>query len=339
MHSEYSHRLAYIVTCFLQSVAYGMNIISFWACMLTLLTINGKMRPRRTIPWLMLCVAILMFAIATADSVVEVQYLVALFASRDPRATLEFWGIFQWWSIVAFSLYVVQTWLGELILIYRCFVVWNRKLAIIAFSLVTSTAGLAFGISATVIGGLGDETNKSTGNLLAITISFYALAMATNIVTSSLIVCRIWNVKKGSLRYRSFTVHANDQDPLARAIRVTIEAGLIYTVSLIGLLITYLCFHTSQFAVQRIVVQMIGITFNLIIVNSQRRTDDPRDSASFKRFSAPPMAINKDVVSPRDPPSPLIMTVAPHESVSEANNGSINQIHESPISDSAITVA
>ncbi|KAG6867604.1 hypothetical protein C0993_000593 [Termitomyces sp. T159_Od127] len=105
------------------------------------------------------------------------------------------------------------------------------------------------------------------------------MAMSTNCVTSSLIVSRIWNVRRGSSRYRSFVV--SQQDPLSRAIRITIEAGLIYSISLVALLIVYLTHHNSQFGVQRILIQIIAITFNLIIVHSERGSDSSRDSASF----------------------------------------------------------
>ncbi|KAG6860695.1 hypothetical protein C0995_008367 [Termitomyces sp. Mi166 len=94
------------------------------------------------------------------------------------------------------------------------------------------------------------------------------MAMTTNCLTSSLIVSRIWNVRRESSRYRTFLVQ--QQDPLSRAIRITIEAGLIYTISLIVLLIIYLTHHNSQFGVQRVT----------------------------------PMVITKDVVVSRDPPVP-----------------------------------
>ncbi|KAG6857126.1 hypothetical protein H0H87_009258 [Tephrocybe sp. NHM501043] len=126
------------------------------------------------------------------------------------------------------------------------------------------------------------------------------MAITTNVVASSLIVLRIWGVKKGSSRYRTISTFRN-QDPLSRAIMVTVESGLVYTVSLIALVVIYLVIHASQFAVQHVVVQIIGITFNLIIVQSQRRNDD-RDSISFRRFTPPQMMISKDVEVTRDPP-------------------------------------
>ncbi|KAH0577943.1 hypothetical protein H2248_007988 [Termitomyces sp. 'cryptogamus'] len=128
------------------------------------------------------------------------------------------------------------------------------------------------------------------------------MAMGTNCITTSLIVSRISNVRRESARYRSFILQ--QQDPLSRAIRITVEAGLIYSISLIVLLIIYLTHHNSQFGVQRVLVQIIAITFNLIIIHSERRYDNPRDSASFRRFSQTPVVITKDVVVSHDPPAP-----------------------------------
>ncbi|KNZ75249.1 hypothetical protein J132_03904 [Termitomyces sp. J132] len=246
----------------------------------------GRLRPINDIPWWLVSVAIAMFSISAADAIIELHFFVSLVYHRDPKAYLEFKGNFQWWSDVSLCLYVVQTWLGDSVLIYRCYMAWNKNIRMIVFSVITSLVGLAFGIAATAIGAGSTTYSNREKNLTPLIITFYAMAMGTNCITTSLIVSRISN------------------DPLSRAIRITVEAGLIYSISLIVLLIIYLTHHNSQFGVQRVLVQIIAITFNLIIIHSERRYDNPRDSASFRRFSQTPVVITKDVVVSHDPPAP-----------------------------------
>lgn len=65
----------------------------------------------------MVSVAIAMFSISAADAIIELHFRVALFYQEDPKASLDFEGNFQWWSDVSFCLYVVQTWLGDSVLV------------------------------------------------------------------------------------------------------------------------------------------------------------------------------------------------------------------------------
>ncbi|KAG6865307.1 hypothetical protein C0991_003609 [Blastosporella zonata] len=274
----YQPKLAYIIATFLQAVAYGMNIISFVACLRALVMLGGKVRPKQDIRWWMVGAALAMFSIATADSIIEVHFIVSLFYEKDPRASLEFIGEFQWWSIASFCFYFIQTWLGDSVLIYRCYIVWSRRLTIVAVPIVSSFAALALGIAATIIGSL-QGTRKQ--NLVPIIITFYAMAITTNFISSSLIVARIWGVKKGISKYPTPSTFQKE-DPLSRAIMVTIEAGLVYTISLIALVVIYLVIHTAQ---------------------GQRGADSPRDSASFNRILPPQnqLKITKDVVVSHDP--------------------------------------
>lgn len=277
-----SDTLSTVVTFFLESMAYGMNIISFVACLSTLLFAGCRLRPRRSIHWIMVGAALTLFLISTADAIVTILYVVEMFVRSNPRTNLELQGINEWWSVSSFSCFVAQTFLGDVILIYRCFIIWNRRLAVVIVPIITSTTGTTCGVTAAVIGATSSanqHTNHGT-KLTPLIVCLICLTMTTNFVTSSLIVSRIWNVKRDSSRFRSRSPHPFYQDPLGRAIRVTVEAGLIYSASLIALIVTYMARHTSQIPVSRIIVQIIAITFNLVITTSERKFDRPHVSSS-----------------------------------------------------------
>ncbi|KAF5370986.1 hypothetical protein D9615_010000 [Tricholomella constricta] len=247
--ASYSLRLSSVITLSLESIAYGMNIISFFVCLTTLLLVEGKFRPRRNIHYIMLCAALALFTISTFDAVVTLHFNVSLFVRRDPRTDAESEGLHQWWSVASFICFIAQTFLGDVILIYRCFVVWSRRFRVIIAPIITSTTGTSCGVTAAIIGTTAAQNTNRGRPLTPLIVALISLTMTTNFLTSSLIVSRIWNVKRDTSRYKTSPY----QDPLARAIRVTVEAGLIYSASLIALLVTYLVHHTSQIPVSRIV--------------------------------------------------------------------------------------
>ncbi|KAG5653099.1 hypothetical protein H0H81_002324 [Sphagnurus paluster] len=95
------------------------------------------------------------------------------------------------------------------------------------------------------------------------------VTLTSNALSSSLIVFRIWTVHKETAHYNMYRTRKND--PLRQAIRVTVEAGLLYTISLIVLLSIYLTGGEAQNVVFRSIVQIIGITFNLVISRTSRK--------------------------------------------------------------------
>jgi hypothetical protein len=81
--------------------------------------------------------------------------------------------------------------------------------------------------------------------------SLLALTFATNFVTSSLITIFFWKARKELSPQRG---HQKTSDPLSKIIRVAVESGVLYTSSILLLLIIYAAgSHLSQIPMSRIV--------------------------------------------------------------------------------------
>jgi len=89
--------------------------------------------------------------------------------------------------------------------------------------------------------------------------SFFSISLAQNIITTCLIVYRIWRVNMDVAR-------GPGSRSLWPVISVILESGAIYSSTLLVLLATYASGSFAQYIALDMLVPIIGITFNLIIV-------------------------------------------------------------------------
>ncbi|KAG5636174.1 hypothetical protein H0H81_008924 [Sphagnurus paluster] len=206
-------------------------------------------------------------------------------SSNDPIDTFNHTS--DWLNVMKMVNFVAQTCIGDGILvrdvhrfltallvtfsikIYRCWIVWNKKWLIIAPSSLMWVAGTVCGImTAHTEAGLSSNTSLlNEEKLVPFITSMLTLTLVMNLLTTSLIVYRIWSIQR-SVKFRA-TV-SSEKSPLWKAMRILIESGLLYTVSIVILFILYMASNNAQFGVSNSVVQIIGITFNLIITRVDR---------------------------------------------------------------------
>jgi len=67
-----------------------------------------------------------------------------------------------------------------------------------------------------------------------------SLNLTTNLITTALIVGRIWRVQHNALGFMRSPVVGKGKDPMSRAIRAMIESGAVYTLSIVILFIVYM---------------------------------------------------------------------------------------------------
>lgn len=87
-----------------------------------------------------------------------------------------------------------------------------------------------------------------------------ALTLALNLLATSLIIYRICAPQKQTSPYR---VNVEVRYPLSRAMRIIIESGLLYTLSMVILMILFLAKSNAQLAVKdavRFLSSYSGIT-------------------------------------------------------------------------------
>ncbi|KAJ3720725.1 hypothetical protein DFJ43DRAFT_1004861 [Lentinula guzmanii] len=294
---------AQIVALFMESVTYGVFLTTFMMCLHGLLyspTHRFHLKPYFKVNYRMLIAAYLMFIFASLDVAFGLCHNINAFVTMNgngsgngpENAEKVFGDMGNWLNVMKFVDYVVQTFVGDTILIYRCYLVWDRTWYVIIPSVLLCLAETVCGCMVAVI----EASPESGGSLNSSTISPFitsmlSITLATTILTTSLIVYRLWNVQSHS----QTLLHFQQERKLdfGHSIYVMVESGLLYTLSLVILFAVYITSSNAELGVSDSVVQIIGITFNMIIirtshVSSRTQSTAPGPTTIHSEASQPP---------------------------------------------------
>ncbi|KAF8579889.1 hypothetical protein K439DRAFT_348554 [Ramaria rubella] len=256
--SDFTISEARLVGLFMQSMFFGVYLVSFAALIRVMFfssRANSIHRP-------MLAAAIAMFIVATlgVTSLLKRNFDAFIWYHGPGGSDAEFEDISNPINVLLFATYYAQTIIGDLILIYRCFIVYNRSWLVISIPAIIWLATLvcsSIGINKT--NNLDTSANIDDKSLIPWITSILVLTMVQNLATTSLIAIRIWRVEREVMQYRK-------NPRMKKVFKMVIESGAIYTLSVFVLLVTYLCSNNGQYPVSNCIVQIIGIVFNTIII-------------------------------------------------------------------------
>ncbi|KAF5309388.1 hypothetical protein D9619_012292 [Psilocybe cf. subviscida] len=265
---------AQIVGLWMETLFYGIYLVTFVLCLQVLLWDSAHVRFKHPAAWNrpLLLAALLMFVFGTLDVVLGLQHNLKAFwfgiiSGQIKGPAEEFAKISEWVNVMKFVDYEAQTLVGDGILLYRCYMIYNRKWFVIIVPVLLWLGTFAFATVTVIIestlgtGSLGQTQLKPfiTGTL--------TMTLVMNVITTSLMVHRIWHIQRSTNRGLS---RISGVDPYSRVLRILIECGAIYTVSVVILFVCYLANSNAILPISDSLVQIIGITYNLVIVNVGR---------------------------------------------------------------------
>ncbi|EIM87037.1 uncharacterized protein STEHIDRAFT_130561 [Stereum hirsutum FP-91666 SS1] len=233
-----------------------------------------------TIKWNMVLISLAMFIFATLDVAFGLVHNLDAFVyyKGNGGAVAEFSIVSNWVNVMKSADFLAQTSIGDAMLIYRCWIVYGKRWSIIIFPLVLWT-GYVVGACIT----LRTESTfqhsalLSTSELIPLITSTLMLTLALNIIVTSAIVYRIWRVNQHSTAFETLPSSSSSTQPsrafnsngtrLSRIMRIIIESGLMYTISVVVSVIPYLAGNNSYYGISD-----CGISFNLIIIRVHNGT-------------------------------------------------------------------
>jgi len=297
--------VAVLVALVLQSFFYGVFQVLFIACLYVL--VYGRESER--LNWHFLITAILMWCLISVNFALSWSRIMDGFITlqpalkEDPDAINNYFSNLSLWKeVTRTASYVVLTAVADTLFIYRCYVVWGRKIYIIILPTLLLCGSLTAGIGIEVV--IGTTSSGLFASSLASWItSFFSISLVQNVTTTFLIVYRIWRVNMGSPR-------GLGSRSLWPVIAVVLESGAIYSSTLFVLLMCYVSNSYAQYIAIDMVVPIIGITFNLIIVrvglglsqNPSSGRNGPPSQASGVKYPLQNLNINvsRHVTTDRD---------------------------------------
>ncbi|KAI0833227.1 hypothetical protein BC628DRAFT_1424570 [Trametes gibbosa] len=253
--------LAAVISTTLEGILYGFSVFMFGVT-LYILKQNSR-RLGKQMNWRMVTVSWALLACSTAHMVIDiVRACNGLVSSRDtfPGGPVAFFSQPSETTFIAKNIvYVFQTLLGDGVLIYRCYIVWNSWL-IVAFPIVLLiwigiVSAIAIHASATVPSGTGTIFLTNVAQWIT---AFYASTLVTNFVVSILLGYKIWISNRRTSHMR--------QGSLLPVVRVIADAGLLYSVTLTAALACFVEKSNSQYVLLDIITPIISITFYMVII-------------------------------------------------------------------------
>ncbi|KAJ7611733.1 hypothetical protein FB45DRAFT_315611 [Roridomyces roridus] len=260
---------AELISNFISCGLYGIYIVTLgMAGRVLLMTASGRMRNRAEIHWMIISTSTVLFIGATLDLVLALQLTYEAFVLYDgPGGPLHVFGHASGFQNVAKSICVfVQTLAGDFILIYRCWFVNDKSWWILVPGVIwIADIACAIGI---LINQLQIHSGQVNSSHVQWGLSFFSLTICTNIISTSMIVWRIWLVEKQNQKYalRDSTRNRGSQSTLSSAMRNIVESGMIYTVASILELAAFSTGSTWNYPASALSFHSVGITFNLILI-------------------------------------------------------------------------
>ncbi|KZO89950.1 hypothetical protein CALVIDRAFT_569503 [Calocera viscosa TUFC12733] len=277
--------IATLAGLFSGSILYGIFVVLFILCLHTLLYRRNTLRAN----YVLITGVVTMFLLNTVVLALSFsRCLDAFIIMRDdeggPVAYLQ--NLASWKEVARTAITLCYAVLADVILIYRCWVVWGRRLIIIAIPLVILAAGICMDILmvvtiASLSSGAGIFFNALQGRITAA----LSIILLQNIIVTSLIVYRIWRVSKS-------TVGAAVGD-LWPIISIIVESGAVFVATIFIFLMTYVTSSNSQYVLLESINPMIGITFSLLTIrvsHSSTKSASPSQASrtrSQSQTSAP----------------------------------------------------
>ncbi|KAH7882636.1 hypothetical protein F5I97DRAFT_1931247 [Phlebopus sp. FC_14] len=289
MVDDFPITTAQIVGLFMECILYGVHLVTLAQCLRSLLWSDAENSFKRKINWRMLTVALLMGLFATLDVALGLRHNLDAFVyyTGPDGAAAEFANISKRAGGAPYSM------VGDGMLIYRCYLVYDRKWYYAAPSFLLWLGGSSCGVLVIAIyATLHTQSFLDASQAQRYVYSGLSLTLAVNVITTSLIVYRIWSVDRQTAHMR---VHRASR--LKSIVRIIIESAALYTVSVIVFFCTYVANSNANYGATYNVVQMIGISFNLIIIRVdsgkayEGTTKRGSDSTSAASATSTPMKL------------------------------------------------
>ncbi|KAI6042535.1 hypothetical protein EDC04DRAFT_2878478 [Pisolithus marmoratus] len=157
----------------------------------------------------------------------------------------------------------VTDFFGDLVLIYRCWIIWSKTPIVIVLPFLAALGGLACiaGVAHLVLT-INPTSPAPPPAIVPLGLAGYILPMCTNAIVTSLIVYKIWDTSRGLPGSPEFI----GQGAARHAIGLIIESGLLYFLAQLVYVVLFALQHPAVAIIALMAVQIYGIAPTLIII-------------------------------------------------------------------------
>ncbi|KAJ7599297.1 hypothetical protein C8J56DRAFT_1093849 [Mycena floridula] len=253
--SSISPQRACLISLWFETLLYGIFLVFFCTSIYVLLVkkLHGAInRP-------LLAASILMFLLISAHLACDlVRAIQAFTTARDP---FEYYSDFpNHYMGVKAILYYFTNLVGDTIILYRCWTIWNHDIRVMVVPMFLYITDLGAGVvSIHALININPE-GEFFKELTVWFLTYLSLTVTVNTVCTLLIATRIWYITRSTNRTWS-----SGHDIRTVAIML-IESAAIYPALLFVMIGTFVAGTYGQYIALDSLPNVVGIVFELIIV-------------------------------------------------------------------------
>ncbi|KIY67878.1 hypothetical protein CYLTODRAFT_454087 [Cylindrobasidium torrendii FP15055 ss-10] len=257
--SSISLELSNFISLILETLLYGAFTVLFSSA----LWVMYDARARRGMNMILLSSAATIWILATVHLVLDIARAAKAYVYLEGGSADQFYlELSHPLEVAKTATYGVITLVGDAFVIYRCYIVWNRKWWIVPGPalLLIATGVAAFGTTAMFA---HSDPEDNVFVFASWVTSFIVLTLVTNVLCTLLIAFRIIRIRRGVKNNAALRGAAV---PVDSVLAMIIESASIYSVSVIVFMVTYITGSNAQYILLDMMPPIIGITFTFIIL-------------------------------------------------------------------------
>jgi len=207
------------------TAVYGFVVALTLDCLSNLV----KGRSGRDVKWGFVVYVVIIFGFATLYIGASAKWVELMFIDNRnyPGGPVGYYtNVLPTIYIFVVLSYAIINFMAGGLLLYRCFVVWNRRwyIIVIPCAMYVSTIVLV-ALAANSL--LGEDSTYFTGARLAFTLPLYSISIALNLLLSGLIAGRIWSARS---RFRA-VLGSQQAHVYTSVTSMIVESAAIYSIS------------------------------------------------------------------------------------------------------------
>ncbi|KAI0750585.1 hypothetical protein BC629DRAFT_1556430 [Irpex lacteus] len=249
---------AALISTSIEAILYGfcvlMYILTFW--------ILHRNENKRCPKYALIGVTAFLLVLTTAEMITNIIRICNGFLNIDPAQSLAYFeSVSETTFVIKSTLFNTQTLVLDAVVIYRTWVVWQSDWKVVLFPVIGWLGLLACSIAnnvvlATASENPGDVFAQQTGRWIT---AVYSMTLVTNLSATSLLAYRIWTINRSTTQWRT-------TDRLSPVLRVVIESGALYSLTIIAAIITFALKTPGVYVLLDMISPIISIVYNMIII-------------------------------------------------------------------------
>ncbi|CAL1712308.1 unnamed protein product [Somion occarium] len=206
-----------------------------------------------------------MFIVATLHIATNTYRMIGAYVYRvnTPGGVVAYLNdLATWHHVFKDALFCTQELFGDLIAMYRCWVIWNRNWMVIAlpFLLFLVSAGSAYAVIV-LFTTTPSDANVFTKRLQTWILVFYATEVVQSALITGFIAYRIWNTDRAVAPFR-----ASNKSNLMPILRILVESVALQLLVEILVLALYAAQMNAQYILLETICSLVGITYTALII-------------------------------------------------------------------------